>query len=100
MSLLPERSTDKNSFVFLLYLYKGIETVARNGEPYTVLNDLLFAAGNLHIGLGHDYLKCIALLINVKRFFSLTESYGNISDKLAVVAMKGVQFDQFEEASL
>lgn len=98
MSLLPERSTDKNSFVFLFYLYKGIETVARNGEPYTVLNDLLFAAGNLHIGLGHDYLKCIALLINVKRFFSLTESYGNISDKLAVVAMKGVQFDQFEEA--
>ncbi|WP_414972407.1 hypothetical protein [Bacillus subtilis] len=57
-----------------------------------------FAAGNLHIGLGYDYLKCVALLINVKRFFSVTESYGNISDKLAVAAMKGVQFDQFEEA--
>lgn len=33
-----------------------------------------------------------------QKIFSLTESYGNISDKLAVVAMKGVQFDQFEEA--
>lgn len=33
-----------------------------------------------------------------QKIFRLTESYGNISDKLAVFAMKGVQFDQFEEA--
>ncbi|QDZ97025.1 hypothetical protein D0438_01580 [Bacillus altitudinis] len=59
---------------------------------------MLFAAGNLHIGLSYDYLKCITLLIDVKRFFDLSESYESISDKLAVTAMNGVQLNQFEEA--
>ncbi|MCY9239041.1 hypothetical protein SFC27_10775 [Bacillus licheniformis] len=72
--------------------------MARKGEQYSVASDLLFAAGNLHLGLSHDYLKCITLLINVKRFFGLSESYESISDKLAVTAMKGVQLEQFEEA--
>ncbi|MGM0968662.1 MAG: hypothetical protein ACQEWR_08800 [Bacillota bacterium] len=81
-----------------LLFAKGIQTVAKNGEQYLVTNDLLFAAGNLHIGLSHDYLKCITLLINVKRFFDLSESYESISDKLAVTAMNGVQLNQFEEA--
>ncbi|ARC67873.1 hypothetical protein CHCC16736_4208 [Bacillus licheniformis] len=81
-----------------LLFAKGIETVARKGEQYSVASDLLFAAGNLHLGLSHDYLKCITLLINVKRFFGLSESYESISDKLAVTAMKGVQLEQFEEA--
>lgn len=81
-----------------LLFAKGIQTIAKNGEQYVVTNDLLFAAGNLHIGLSHDYLKCITLLINIKRFFGLTESYESISDKLAVTAMNGVQLNQFEEA--
>ncbi|WP_234884876.1 hypothetical protein [Bacillus altitudinis] len=81
-----------------LLFAKGIQTIAKNGEQYLVTNDLLFAAGNLHIGLSYDYLKCITLLIDVKRFFDLSESYESISDKLAVTAMNGVQLNQFEEA--
>lgn len=42
--------------------------------------------------------KVHCLTNQCQKIFSLTESYGNISDKLAVAAMKGVQFDQFEEA--
>lgn len=81
-----------------LIFAKGIETVARNGVQYSVMNDLLNAAGNLHIGLSHDFLKCITLLINTKRFFGLSESYKSIADKLAYAAQQGVQLEQFEVA--